>query len=647
MTKRSGSVLRRLLALWPHGGEGEHGLSAADSARARKDWRTAVMAYDAYLKRRPRDVAAWVKLGKTCFAAGELELAEAAFRRAVALRPRRASLQRALAEVLTAARGNADIAGGMDRALGAYQLFREQLETPRPPTTEAVCINILIDAGDAYPAAVRNMLVALTMSEHKDWRVWVVGADLTDHPLASLAHVDDRIRFAVDARIAPDDGVWLSIDAGVAVHPLAMGWLLHATLEGDVVAAYADHDHAEVGPGGYAYSSPVFQASPDLEEMRSSPQPPTIALFRYRPAFGKSVHQQLMEAFGQGAVLHVPLLLSTRLVFPGVSRPVETPQKPERRKNIPGKVLVVIPTRDEPVMLKLMVESLIQKASRPKDLRLLVIDNRSRLEETQALLSSLRKDDRIVIRPVDEPFNWSRLNNLAVEGRDEPFLVFANNDMEMLTVGWDDQLRDALTRAGNAAAGARLLYPEGRIQHAGIALRGGGAEPAHEGLGEDADAEGPLGRWRRSRPVAAVTGAFLAVRRDVFDAVGGFDAVHHIVACNDIDFCLKVREAGWRVLYLGELTLTHFESMTRGHADSPEKQAWAAAEMSSLAERWGDDSVVDPGRNPHWKTQGKQLFGALRSPSQAEVEAYLNRGRQETWRVRRRSVGEKRPDLGV
>lgn len=638
------------------------GAGAGDLARQQREWSGAISAYKDYLERRPDDVGIWVRLAKTYLAAGEFELAEAAVRRALALRPRRASLHRNLAEILVASRGEDDVAGGASRAMSSYQRFRADLTIPAPPCVTDTIVNILVDARGLPPITVRNMLVGLRASVHQGWRAQVIHTDLMDHPVASLAYEDSRIALVSAVDGSHEEGPWLILAPGAIVDPQALGWLLFAIMQDGVAAAYADHDQAINALSGRVWSDPAFQAAADVEDMCTNPHPPILAMFSERPEMDLAspilggsaamMRSWLVAAFAQGTVVHVPLLLSTLMKIPGLpGLPSGGPACDARGRADEGGILVVIPTRDEPAMLGAMVESLIAKADRSAQLRILVVDNRSRLPETAQLLRRLIRDRKAEVLPMDEPFNWSRFNNLAADTGAEPFLVFANNDMEMLTQGWDTMLREALLRPGNGVVGARLLYPGGQMQHGGLALGGPKGEPIHEGLGEAGENGGPLDRWTRSRPAAALTGAFLAVRRDVFEAVEGFDPINHIVACNDIDFCLRVRRKGWRVLYLGNLVLTHFESMTRGHADSRAKAAWAEAEMASLAERWGGEAFRDPGRNPHWIGHGVRLFSALRAPTAVEVLAYLGIARRGAWGVEVSPIlfedSGRDPDLGV
>src|SRR5262249_14223706 len=168
------------------------------------------------------------------------------------------------------------------------------------------------------------------------------------------------------------------------------------------------------------------------------------------------------------------------------------------------------------------VDRLPAKAATPQALGLVIIDNGSRQPETRQILDDIAAKGSARVLALDEPFNWSRLNNRAVDTVNSSLLVFANDDMLMLSHGWDERLRGLLNRPEIGAVGARRLYEDDRVQHAGILLGWNGGD-IHDGLYESSLEPGPASRWRVSRAVAAVTGAFLATRREVFLAHQGFD----------------------------------------------------------------------------------------------------------------------------
>jgi GT2 family glycosyltransferase len=176
---------------------------------------------------------------------------------------------------------------------------------------------------------------------------------------------------------------------------------------------------------------------------------------------------------------------------------------------------VIIATRDNGANVAKFVDSLRMRAAVPNALRIVIVDNGSREQETRRILANFKATTWAQVLALDEPFNWSRLNNRAVEVVDSPLLVFANDDMIMLSERWDERVRGLLQRPEIGAVGARLLYQDDTLQHAGILFgwRGG---VTHDGLYESSLEPGPASRWHVSRAVGAVTGDFLDTRRDVF-----------------------------------------------------------------------------------------------------------------------------------
>lgn len=436
---------------------------------------------------------------------------------------------------------------------------------------------------------------------------------------------------------------------GVTARPEAQAWLNHALATSGAVAVYADH---WMGPeaGGWG-GAPVLFGAAHVEDLATTPTPPAMALFSAGavPATDEEIRQALIGAFKAGPVLHLPLILADA----PWSRPCGLPSTPTNEEAEPtSRILIIVPTRDEGGVLKTMVDSLRATARRPDLIDIVVVDNGSRDPEALSLLNAWQAQGLAEVLRIDEPFNWSDLNNRAAAGRTQDLLLFINNDMVMLSQDWDARLRAHLSRPEAGVVGARLIYPAGNIQHAGMALgvldaAGRPLGPLHEGLGASGDDRGPMDRWVRSRPAAAVTGAFMAVRRAVFERAGGFDATTFPVSCNDVDFCLRVRALGLSVLYAADIELVHDESHSRGHDDDPVRQARADAEKAALIEIWGDDAQRDPSRSPWWVAHQVSIFHGLRAPSRNAVMAEIARG-ADVWRTNRRSgAGQAEPSVEV
>jgi GT2 family glycosyltransferase len=268
---------------------------------------------------------------------------------------------------------------------------------------------------------------------------------------------------------------------------------------------------------------------------------------------------------------------------------------------------IIIPFRDEPRFLRACVDSIDRTAAQIRPAYILV-DNGSVQPETTTLLERLEPRADVQIVRDDRPFNWASLNNAAADRAGGEVLVFLNNDIEALSVGWLDALCAQLERADVGAVGGRLLYPDGRVQHCGVVIGLGGAA-GHLLVGLDETAPGYLALAVTTRECSGVTGACLATRRDTFDRHGRFDESLG-VDLNDIDYCLRVQRAGLRVLYESTAELIHHESPSRGTAGD-------VRDIVHFIDRWKADIVAgDPFLNPRLTRMDSSC--ALRDPAEGD-----------------------------
>ena len=183
-------------------------------------------------------------------------------------------------------------------------------------------------------------------------------------------------------------------------------------------------------------------------------------------------------------------------------------------------------------------------------------------------------------------------------------LLLLNNDIEIIENNWLFEMVAQAVRPDIGAVGARLLYRDGRVQHAGIALGAGGGVAGHLHLKAAGGSDGYFGDLRHARDVSAVTAACMALRRAVFDEAGGFDAAHLAVAFNDVDLCLKIRARGYRIVWTPRAELYHLESASRGPDTRPEAVARFRREIATMQERWPDELMNDPYFGPHFDLMG-------------------------------------------
>jgi len=267
-------------------------------------------------------------------------------------------------------------------------------------------------------------------------------------------------------------------------------------------------------------------------------------------------------------------------------------------------ISAIIPTRDGLAVLRRCVEGLLEKTDW-QPLELLIVDNGSREPQTLRFLEELERSGRARVLRDDGPFNYSALNNRAAREARGELLALLNNDLEMIDPSWLAELAGHALREGIGAVGARLLYPDGRVQHAGVATGVLGVA-GHVLRGRARDDAGPHGWSQILRASTAVTAACLVVRRQLFLDVGGFDAAELPVAFNDVDLCLRLAQRGLRNLYVPTAELIHHESWSRGDDLSPEKRERFAREMQTMLLRW-PELGRDPRYSPNLSLADEQM----------------------------------------
>ena len=259
-------------------------------------------------------------------------------------------------------------------------------------------------------------------------------------------------------------------------------------------------------------------------------------------------------------------------------------------------VSIIIPIRDKVDLLRMSVGSILAKTSY-EPFEILVIDNGSVEDETRAYLAELAKDTRVRVLPYPKPFNFSAINNFGANAAKGDILALVNNDIEVIAPDWLTEMVSFAAQEEIGCVGAKLYYPNQTIQHAGVVLGiGGVAGHAHKYF--PPHSAGYFGRLRLVQNFSAVTGACLVVRKALYLEVGGLDETL-TVAFNDVDFCLKVRESGYRNVWTPYAELFHHESLSRGYEDTRERRRRFAKEIVFMKEKWGDALSSDPFYSPH------------------------------------------------
>jgi len=281
-------------------------------------------------------------------------------------------------------------------------------------------------------------------------------------------------------------------------------------------------------------------------------------------------------------------------------------------------VSIIICTRNRVELLRQCLDG-IDKLTDYPNIETIIVDNGSDDDATLRYLNERRGFKRTRVLRDEGPFNFSALNNLAVKHAQGAVLCLINNDVVPIGASWlADMVAQAL-RPEIGAVGAKLYYPDGSIQLAGIILNGVAAGHLH--LGYPGDSSGYCNRARLPQNFLAITAACMVVRKSIWLEVDGLDELF-AVAFNDVDFCLRVQQCGYRNLWLPQAELHHHESASRGKEDTLEKQLRFTSEINLLRKRWEKLIDVDPAWNPNLALNGARI-GLASPPRTTEPWTYV------------------------
>lgn len=278
---------------------------------------------------------------------------------------------------------------------------------------------------------------------------------------------------------------------------------------------------------------------------------------------------------------------------------------------VPPKVSIIIPTRNAKDLVRQCIES-IQRRSIYPDWEIVLVDNGSDDPAAVAYFQELAQQPRIRVLRDDRPFNFSALNNAAVAQAKGEVIALVNNDIEVRSPGWLEEMVSLALQPGVGAVGARLWYPNGTLQHGGV-LMGPGGLAVHANKGLPCGLHGYAGRAALIQSFSAVTAACLVVRKALYEQVGGLDEEHLAVAYNDVDFCLRLRTLGLRNVWTPYAELVHHESATRGDDFAPAHRERFEFERQTMFARWQSVIDHDPAYNPNLRLDGED-FGLAWPP---------------------------------
>lgn len=272
--------------------------------------------------------------------------------------------------------------------------------------------------------------------------------------------------------------------------------------------------------------------------------------------------------------------------FPGVWR-----VKRALPLNLP-KVSIIIPTRDKLDLLEKCVAGLLNNTSY-ENIEIIIVDNGSVEDKTLLYFENIKKENNVKVIRVDEPFNFSRLNNIGVREATGELLCFLNNDIEVISNDWLSEMVSQILPEEVGVVGAKLLYENGNIQHSGVILGIYGVA-CHSNRHQPGNSTKFFGHSQLLRNVSAVTGACLLAKKDIFLKVGGFDEEKFQVGFNDVDLCLKIRALDKYIIYDPYAVLYHKESASRGDDDNLEKRLRHEREARGMIEKYGSLLKNDP-----------------------------------------------------
>ena len=452
-----------------------------------------------------------------------------------------------------------------------------------------------------------------------------------------------RDGFAGVSMASPEDW-FMTLPPGTVLAEHALYWYASAaSRDGACKCLYSDHDYLDADSRRIA---PEFKPDWSPELLRSSNYPDSAPAIRgdlatqitsspaaLLPAAlaqclaRKSLHDYLLRAterLSATEIQHIPAVLlhlpmpaderssvdSERLLKPvadhlsrlGINAQVSLSAHGYCRvryllPTLAPKVSLIIPTRDGVHHLRACVESVLFKSTY-RNFELLVVDNQSSDPETLRYLAALEKHPQIRVLRYPQPFNYSAINNFAAANAVGEALCLLNNDTEIITPDWLEEMLGHLIQPGVGVVGAKLYFADGRVQHAGDTVGPGGcAHHLHSFL--EHDAPGYCGRAVQAQDLSAVTGACLLTWRKLYQDLGGLDEANLPVAFNDVDYCLRVRETQRRVVWTPYAELYHHESVSRGKDDSAEKVARARRELHFMRKRWKHVLHHDPFYNPN------------------------------------------------
>jgi GT2 family glycosyltransferase len=492
---------------------------------------------------------------------------------------------------------------------------------------------------DFFEASVKSLSTQL----FGEWRALLIferGYDPHKIERARRAIEGDSRLFIISEKFTSDnlpqtavDGCFVFIAGGVLIREHALYMFARAAASADCRVVYSDEDTLDENGDR---TQPIFkpQYSPELGRQTNYFGPllllrglgDTPAHIAQKMQAGVltigGLVDQVLRRSEVRSVLHIPSVLYHDMLAP---RPKNiTPVELISPEDLLPNFTIIIPTKDRFELIKACIDSIEERSAYPRTkIEIIIVDNGSTDERTLSYLALLSSEGKARIIRDASKFNFSRLNNLAAAAATHEVLLFVNNDIIVDDPLWLRRIATYAVQDDVGAVGGKLLYPDRTIQHGGVILGIQGVA-GHDLVGFEENDE--TARMDATREMCAVTGACLAIRRKVFDEIGGFDTTL-AVAFNDVLLCLAARRAGYRNIYINQPLLIHFESKSRGYDDKPEKIALFQREARYARGLYNDVFSDDPYYNPNL---------CLQQPNEL---AFPPR-RSKPWRIQQRNLAK-------
>ncbi|MEH6951364.1 glycosyltransferase family 2 protein [Nitrobacter sp. NHB1] len=513
-----------------------------------------------------------------------------------------------------------------------YADWRDRFPLPEPQPS-ALRLAVVIAGSNG----AQQTLSTLETQSHENWTAGAIDGQ----PL--LIDSDAMLEFLEDA--ASDARHIVVTMAGVSLERNALARIAAAfDANPDAVAIYGDLDFLADDGRLWPLAFPAFDYERMLEQgycahLFAARRDALIAAIKARPDNLYRLFNCLLDRAGplQADILHLTGALATmpkldrtkagallsaashlHLRARGIDAEVTEqqgnffPAVQIKRPFSQQRVTVIIPTRDRVSLLRRCLDSIASAVERCRA-DILVVDNDSAHPETIGFLSDLPRRGIRTLR-IEGPFNFARLNNQAAAMLDSDVLCLLNNDIEASSDDWLEEMLTRLSEPDVGAVGALLTWPGGVVQHGGVVL-GINFSVAHAFTDRFSDDPGFLDQLLVAHECSAVTAACLATRRSDYLAVGGMDEARFAVAFNDVDYCLRLREAGKRIVLTPHAKLVHAESVSRGSDNRADRRDRFEHELNLLRARWGEVLNDDPAYNPQLSRDGVPYNGLAWPPA--------------------------------